>query len=145
MSQVSNAIRIYGRCNIYCLNSSVAFCIKSFASHRVFIQFKHWLIVVDVFCPYHGIEHWCLEKIHPYWSDMTEGLQVLRNLCIWMSCSTYSNYLIYDKCKYLKKCLYLNFIAAYLMSLNSNGYHFLYDNCVDFNKQMWKLLESVSE
>ncbi|CAF1144056.1 unnamed protein product [Brachionus calyciflorus] len=144
MCQNGLSHRIYGKCTRYCVSNSLVFRIKSLASHRVLLQFKHWLIILDVICPSHGIQQWCLEKICPCWSDMTVGLQVLQNYSIWMSCSTYSHYLVFKKCKHLHQYYFLSLIARYLMSLNLNGYNLINDNCGTFNRKIWNELDFVT-
>lgn len=139
--------RIYGRCNLFCIPYSQLSSVRSLATHRVFFEFKHWVIYVQVFCFVHRVfEIWCIEKIFHKWADLKDDLvqdKVVRNGSVWASCSFYSDVIFMEKFKYVSKFMFLDKIMAYLMNLNSD-YNPLIDNCEHFKRKFWSWLDTVT-
>ena len=134
-------LRIWGRCNRNCLQYSFLRFIESLATHYVFFRFKHWAIYAHVTCAFHGIQVWCFEKILNMCSDLVEGEKVLKNGCIYVSCSFYSHHLFLEKSLLASRLVRFETICDYVMAIRKNGYDVFVDNCSDFKNHLWNLIE----
>jgi len=134
-------IRIWGHCNRNCLKYSFLRLVESLATHYVFLRFKHWVIYVHVTCAFHDVQVWCFEKILDMCSDLVESEKVLKNGCIYISCSFYSHLLFSEKYLLTPKLVRLETICDCAMAIRKNGYDVLLDNCSDFKNYLLNLIE----
>lgn len=148
-SESAQVVRTYGNCTIFCIPYSQLSSVRAIATHRVFFEWKHWVIYVTVYCLIHrAFEIWCVEKIFQKWADLKEDelsakFKFIQNGSIWISCSTYSRFIYTDKFKYVSKFMFLDLLVSYLMDLKA-GYNPLIDNCEHFKVKFWKWLDSVT-
>jgi hypothetical protein len=136
-------MRIWGRCNRYCIKYSFLRLIESLATHYVFFRFKHWAIYAHVTCVFHADQIWCFEKILDVCSDLVESEKVLKNGCIYISCSFYSHHLFTEKCLWTCRLIRFGTIFNYVMAIRKNGYDVLLDNCSDFKNHLWNLMSEI--
>lgn len=135
--------RIFGKCNAFCIRFSQVISIEALATHRVLLEFKHWVVYINVFCFIHrALETWSIEKIFHKFADLkgkSMQYKVIQNGSVWITCSTYSRVLFLQKRKILSKCIFLDKIVGHLIN-NNAGYNPLIDNCQHFKTQFWRWL-----
>ena len=132
--------RVWGECKRSCVSSSRVYLIQLLTSHHVINKYKHWLIYVCVFCPYHGRQRWTIEKMMTTLSNLYENEQCYQNVCIYMSCCYYSQYLAYEAYKYVYKNYSMDFVCRLFEEYENNGYNALLANCSHFAHDMWDVL-----
>lgn len=132
-----NNYRVWGDCSTLCAPISSAYELHSVASNPVMLFFKHWLVYIDVMCPVHGAQRWCIEKNFDEAFDLNRTLQILQGGAICISCSSYGRIDELEKTRTLDRSYNLNDIFSYVFSTESSEYNVLLDNCKLFKNRLW--------
>jgi hypothetical protein len=135
-------VRVFGLCTSSCVFQSTITAIEAVTTHHVASKFKHWTIYLYTFCPFHGNQIWCVEKLRTNVTKLHEDSQTIQNCCIFMSCSHYhGHHLNRHEFKYARNFITLDQVISYIYLIKQNGYNLFYSNCYTFKRIMWDFLQ----